>query len=192
MSLPPAVALRPMRPADTDAVRRLWNARFGGIASTQTNWLEAALADGPSALAFVATPRSDDDVLGFSLLDVGGRAYTRRYLGLDPLGLEAPLADRNGVLHLSCVRPDWEGRGLGTAFYERRLAVLDRRGVSRAVGVAWHRPDHVDSRVLFEKHDFARLATVDRFYSRVGRRPNCPACPDACVCTASLYVRSLR
>ena len=180
-----------MRPADTDSVRRLWDARFGGVASTQTNWLEAALADGPSAAAFVAARRSDDEVLGFSLLDVGGRAYTRRYLGLDVLDLEASLADRNGVFHLSCVRRAWEGRGLGTAFYERRLAALDRRDVLRAVGVAWHRPDRVDSRVLFENHDFARLATVDRFYSRVGRRPHCPACPDACTCTASLYARSL-
>ena len=181
-----------MRPDDTEAVRRLWDARFGGRASTQSNWLGAALADGPSAAAFVAAHRPDDAVLGFSLLDVGDRAYTRRYLGLDTLGLEAPLADRNGVFHLSCVRPAWEGRGLGTAFYERRLAELDRRDVPRAVGVAWHRPGRVDSRVLFDAHDFARLGTVDRYYGRVGPRPYCPDCNDDCVCTASLYGRSLR
>lgn len=191
MSLPPAVSLRPMRLEDTDAVRRLWDARFGGVASTQTNWLEAALDAAHSAAAFVATHRSDAEVLGVSVLDVGARAYTRRYLGLDVLDLEVPLADRNGVFHLSCVRAAWEGRGLGTALFERRLAALDRRDVPRAVGVAWHRPERVDSRVLFDKHNFAHLATVDRFYSRTGRRPHCPVCDDACACTASLHARSL-
>jgi GNAT superfamily N-acetyltransferase len=181
-----------MRPRDTDAARALWNARFGGVASTQTNWLEAALDADHSAAAFVAARRPGDVVLGISLLDVGGRAYTRRYLGLDALGLEVPLADRTGLFHLSCVRRAWEGRGLGTAFYERRLATLARRDVPRAAGVAWHRPARVDSRVLFENHDFARCATVPRFYSRVGRRPHCPSCQGACTCTASLYARSLR
>lgn len=188
----PAFAIRPLRSADADAVRRLWDTRFGGAPSTQASWIEAALDPTRSAAAFVATRRSGAEVLGVSLLDVGGRSYTRHYLGLDTLDAAVPLADRNGIFHLSCVRPTWEGRGIGGAFFERRLAELARRDVPRAVGVAWHRPDRVDSRVLFEKHDFARLATVDRFYSRVGRRPNCPACPDACVCTASLYVRSLR
>lgn len=191
MPLPSAVALRPMQSEDVDAVRRLWDARFGGVASTQTNWLEAALDAAHSVAAFVVARRSGNEVLGFSLLDVGSRTYTRRYLGLDVLDLEVPLADRNGVFHLSCVRSAWEGRGLGTAFYERRLAELDRRGVPRTVGVAWHRPGRVDSRVLFDNHDFARLATVDRFYSRTGHRPHCPACDDRCTCTASLYARSL-
>ncbi len=192
MPLPPTVALRPMQPGDVDAVRCLWDARFGGVASTQTNWLEAALDAAHSAAAFVAARRSDGEVLGFSLLDVGSRAYTRRYLGLDVLDLEVSLADRNGIFHLSCVRSAWEGCGLGTAFHERRLAELTRWDVPRAVGVAWHRPDRVDSRVLFDKHNFARLATVDRFYSRTGRRPHCPTCDGACTCTASLYARPLR
>lgn len=188
----PAFALRALRAADAAAVRRLWDARFGGSASTQTSWIEAALAPDRSAAAVVATPRSGDEVLGFSLLDVGGRSYTRRYLGLDMLDVEVPLADRTGVFHLSCVRPAWEGRGIGTAFYERRLDALHRRDVPRAVGVAWHRAAHADSRGLFEKHGFDRHATVDRFYSRTGRRPHCPDCDDTCTCTASLYARSLR
>lgn len=181
-----------MRPEDAAAVRRLWNARFGGVASTQTNWLEAALDATRSAAAFVAAHRSDDEVLGVSVLEVGRRAYARRYLGLDVLDLEVPLADQNGVFHLSCVRSAWEGRGLGTALFERRLAALHRRDVPRAVGVAWHRPGRVDGRVLFDNHGFSCLAAVADFYSRTGRRPNCPACDEICTCTASLYVRSLR
>jgi GNAT superfamily N-acetyltransferase len=187
----PAFTLRPLCPADGPAVRRLWNARFGGTESPQTAWIEAALDADRSVTGLVATPPSGDVVLGFSLMDVGRRSYTRRYLGLDVLDLAPTLAARTGIFHLSCVRPAWEGRGIGSAFYERRLAVLARRNVPRAAGVAWHRPDHVDSRALFERYDFARLATVDCFYSRTGSRPHCPACEGICTCTASLYVRRL-
>jgi GNAT superfamily N-acetyltransferase len=128
-------------------------------------------------------------LVGASFLDVGGRTYTRQYLGLDTLDLRAPLADRNGLLHLSCVRKDWEGRGIGSAFYEHRLAVLAERDVPHAFGIAWHRPHAVDSRCLFDKFGFSRLATVNRYYARTGGRPHCPDCPDECTCTASLYAR---
>jgi GNAT superfamily N-acetyltransferase len=176
---------------DTDAVQRLWSARFGGAPTTQQNWITAALDDSHSAVGLVAGAPPGDTVVGLSLLDVGDRAYTRRYLGLDALGLHPPLADRNGLLHLSCVHADWERRGIGTAFYERRLAILRERDVPRAFGISWHRPHTVDSRVLFEKHGFTGLASVERYYARTTPRPHCPDCDGPCTCTASLYARSL-
>ena len=189
---PPRTAhIRPVTGGDGDAVRRLWSARFGGVPSTQRDWLGAALDRAHSAAGLVATVSSPDAIVGVSLLDVGDRAYTRRYLGLDALGLDPSLADRNGLFHLSCVRADWEGRGVGTRFYERRLALLRERAVPRAFGIAWHRPHTVDSRVLFEKHGFTRLTSVERYYARTTPRPHCPDCDDSCSCTASLYARSL-
>lgn len=183
--------LRPLRRPDVSAVQQLWTARFGGEPSTQTNWIEAALNPSHTAAGFVAVASPNDEVVGGSFLDVGSQAYARKYLGLGELDLQVSLADRNGIFHLTCVQADWEGRGIGSAFYERRLAMLDDRGVPRALGIAWHRPADVDSRVLFEKHGFTRLATVERYYSRTGTRPNCPVCSDACTCTASLYGRAI-
>jgi len=183
--------LRPLEASDRRAVRRLWSARFGGTASTQTNWIEAALAPSHTATGVVAAAPADGTIVGISFLEVGRRAYTRQYLGLTELDLQAPLAERNGLFHLSCVRVDWEGRGIGTAFYERRLSVLAARNVPRVFGIAWHRPGSVDSRALFESFGFTCLATVERYYSRVGTRPHCPYCADECACTASLYGRTV-
>lgn len=191
MAVDESYSLRPMRPEDANAVQALWSTRFGGDSSTQKNWMDAAVNPDHSAAGIVAVAAASGAVIGLSFLDVGGREYTRRYLGLDTLTLPLPLADRNGIFHLSCVRADWEGQGVGSAFYERRLAVLAERDISRAVGIAWHRPHTVDSRVLFEKYGFTSVATVERYYARTGPRANCPDCPGNCTCTASLYVRSL-
>jgi GNAT superfamily N-acetyltransferase len=191
MSAAASFVLRPLAPTDTDVAKQLWTARFGGAPSTQQNWMAAALAPSHTALGLVAVAPQIDELVGVSFLDVGRRAYTRRYLGLNALDLAPSLADRNGIFHLSCVRADWEDQGIGSAFYERRLEALASRDVPRAFGTAWHRPAPVDSRVLFEKFDFTCLATIEQYYSRTGTRPTCPACSGACQCTASLYGRTV-
>lgn len=183
--------LRLLERSDAPPVRQLWSKRFGGDPSTQTNWIAAALTPSHTAAGFVAVASPGDEIVGVSFLDVGAREYTQEYLGLDVINLQVPLADRNGLFHLSCVRTDWEGRGIGSAFYERRLAELADRGVPHVFGIAWHRPTGIDSRALFEKHEFTRLTTVEGYYSRTGSRPNCPVCTGACMCTASLYGRSV-
>jgi len=181
-----------MAAADRTAVQKLWSKRFGGDPSTQDNWIDAALDTSRSATGIVATAPSTEAVVGFSFLDVGDPAYTREYLGLDALDLTAPIVGRNGIFHLSCVDGDWEGRGIASRFYERRLARLRQRNVRRAFGIAWHRPHTVDSRVLFEHYQFTRLATVDRYYARTSGRMHCPDCgPEPCTCTASLFARAL-
>lgn len=181
--------LRPMPLDDAAAVRHLWDARFGAPRSTQDNWIDAAVDPTRSAEGFIAEGTDDEEVLGFSFLEVGNRTYTRQYLGLEALEIDAPLADENGIFHLSCVRADAEGQGIGSAFYARRLDVLADRDVSTVFGIAWHRPHTVDSRVLFDTWDFTRLATIDRYYTRTGGRPHCPDCEGPCTCTASLYRR---
>lgn len=180
-----------MTHADAEPVQHLWTSRFGGRPSTQKNWIHAALTPSHSATGFVATARSSGEFVGFSFLEVGSRTYTSQYLGLDTLNLAPPLEDQNGLFHLSCVQKDWEGCGIGSAFYDRRLDMLADRGVPQAFGIAWHRPHTVDSRVLFEKWGFTSFATVERYYARTGGRANCPDCGGSCSCTASLYVQKL-
>lgn len=182
--------LRPLAASDADAVKQLWSARFGGAPSTQDRWMEAALNPDHTATGTVATT-SSRPVAGFGLLDVGSPDYTRRYLSLDVLDLAPPLASRNGIFHLSCVAPEWEGYGLGSAIFERRLKILTDRGVSQAFGIAWHRPHTVDSRVLFDKYEFDCLTSVEEYYSRTGSRAHCPECDGSCTCTASLYTRRI-
>jgi GNAT superfamily N-acetyltransferase len=189
MPAPSNVDIRRIALTDTGPVQRLWSDRFGGASSTQQNWIEAALTPTHSAVGFVATAPTSGPIVGLSFLDVGDRPYTHQYLGLDTLDCSLRLPDRTGIFHLSCVRVDWEGYGIGSAFYEQRLAVLRDRGIPRAVGIAWNRPHTVDSRVLFEKYAFTCLATVERYYARTGERPHCPDCDGSCTCSASLYAR---
>jgi predicted N-acetyltransferase YhbS len=190
MSTAKTVSIRPLRRTDVAVVERLWADRFGGDSSTRQKWIAAALDPAHSAAGLVAVG-PDDHVVGTAFLDVGNREYTRQYLGLDTLDLHVPLAFQNGLFHFCCVRADWEGRGVGSAFYERRLEELAARNVPHTFGVAWHRPAAPDSRALFEKYGFTPLASVDRYYARIGRRSACPLCEDACTCDASLYGRPL-
>lgn len=183
--------IRRMAPRDKASVRRLWSRRFGGKRSTQTNWIRAALDPEHSAVGFVADAPSAERVVGFTFLDVANRSFTRQYLGLLVLDLSFPLKPRNGIFHLSCVHTDSEGLGIGSAFYRRRLEVLEERNVNCAVGISWHHPEHShDSRALFEKWDFEPLATIDRYYQRTGGRPQCPVCGDVCTCAATLFLRT--
>jgi GNAT superfamily N-acetyltransferase len=184
--------LRPLAPADTHPARVLWRRRFGGDPETQQRWMEAALAPDRPVTATVAVPAATDAVVGVGLLDVAGPAHTRRYLSLDALDLGPPLAPRNGLFHVYCVRSDWEGRGIGTALYRRHLRHLRTEGVRRAFGISWHRPHTIDSRVLFEKCEFVRLAMVERYYERFSERPHCPDCDGACTCDASLHARTIK
>lgn len=187
----PSWSLRPFAASDAGAVGRLWRTRFGGSEDTQDRWVEAALNPAHSATATVAVLSAGDTVVAFGLLEVGDPAYTRRYLSLNPLDLNPPLASQNGIFHMYCVRRSWEGRGIGTALYRRHLRCLAEREIPRAFGIAWHRPHTTDSRALFEKCAFRRLATVDRYYERFGQRPHCPDCGGSCSCTASIYTRGV-
>lgn len=183
--------IRPLEQRHWAAVRALWSARFGAKRATQENWFEAVAADDRPAVGLVAEAPPADEIVGFSFLDIAGRSHTVDYLGLDVLGLTPPLSNRNGIFHLSCVRAEWEGRGIGSAFYERRLDILSERDVFRAFGISWHRPDAShDSRALFEKWGFEAFATVENYYRRTEEREHCPLCEGNCTCTASLYLRT--
>jgi GNAT superfamily N-acetyltransferase len=152
--------------------------------------MDAVLDPTRTAAAWVAV--AEGAVVGFGVLEVGGPDYVRHYLGLDTLDLDAPLADRNGLFHMCCVREAWEGRGIGTALHQRRLDALADRGVPRAHGIAWHRPPgHPDSRALFAAHGFTQVASIERYYARAQERAHCPACGGDCSCSASLYTRAV-
>lgn len=190
-------SIRPLRDADTAAVRSLWADRFGVRDAIATSWLDAALDPKHSVRGHVAVCRPDrgesaSPVVGFGLFDVAGPSYTRDYLGLDVLDVAFTPAPRTGIFHMYCVRTSWEGRGVGTALFARHRSVCRDEHVPQAVGIAWRREHHPDSRALFDAFGFHRLATVDLFYDRVAPRVHCPDCNGPCTCAATLYVRSIR
>lgn len=185
-------SIRLLREADTAAVRSLWSERFGVRDAVATSWIDAVLDAGHPARGHVAVPSgAARPVVGFGLLDVAGPAYTRDYLGLGMLNVAFPPASRNGIFHMYCVQTAWEGRGVGTALFDRHLSVCRDANATRAVGIAWHRDRSPDSRPLFERFGFRHRALIERFYERVAPRTQCPDCGGACTCTASLFTRPI-
>lgn len=186
-----AFHLRDLEDSDFDAVKALWHRRFGGKDETMDNWLNATQKPKWTATGHVAV--ANGAVVGFGLVEIGSHDYTARYLGVEPLDLNVPLDDRNGILHMYAVEEAWEGRGVGTALYARHLEHLVEHDVPHAYGVSWHRPHRngADSRALFEKFGFDRVGAFERYYARSGERLHCPDCEGDCQCTASIYHKPL-
>lgn len=188
--------LRSMHPSDAERVRALWHEQFGGNDETMTNWIDAVFKPrfrvvGTVAVAADDASIEDQTVVGFGMLDIASEAHTRNYLGFDDLGIDAEVADRNGILHMYCVDDAWKSRGIGTALYARHLDHLVDQKVPWAFGISWHRENHPDSRSLFEKFGFASLGSFDRFYARADERHNCPDCDGYCTCEGSIYALKL-
>jgi ribosomal protein S18 acetylase RimI-like enzyme len=191
----PPVSFRSARPTDRAAIQDLWLERFGGTRETVTRWVDAAFDDRYRTEVHVAGPGEGglSRVVGFGMFEVGDRPYTRDYLGLEAIEATVDLAPRNGIMHMYCVRRDWEGRGVATGLYARHLARFATAGLRRAVGISWERSGQQvpGSRFLFEKFGFERHGPFDRFYERVGGRENCPDCGGRCSCPASVYTKRL-
>jgi ribosomal protein S18 acetylase RimI-like enzyme len=191
----PSVSFRPARSPDHAALRSLWLDRFGGRREAVDRWIEAAFDDRYQTTAHVASTGDPTapEIVGFGMFEIGDRAYTREYLGLESVEAAVDLAPRNGIMHMYCVRRDWENRGIATRLYARHLRCFVTAGLDRAVGISWERSNEAAScsRFLFEKFGFGRHGPFDRFYDRVGRRENCPDCGDRCFCPASVYTKRL-
>lgn len=185
---PMNLCIRVLQDLDVDAALRLWQASFGAPRATAQSWIRAALDPRYRTSGLVAV--EEGRVVGLAITEVGSRDYTRSYLGLDALGLQVPLDDRNGIFHLCVVAPAWRRQGIAAGLYERRLASLSASRVRRAVGISWNRAHAPDSRALFDAHGFERLATVERYYARTRPRHQCPDCGGFCICTASLHLHT--
>jgi GNAT superfamily N-acetyltransferase len=165
----------------------LWERRFGCERAIAREWLENSLdADKPEE-TFIAVRGTR--VLGLGVCTICTPEYVEDYVALDT-GDFTPW-DRTGILHVVAVRDDHTGEGLGSQLVEKRLQYLAGEGADGVLGMAWHRDDNVDSRVLFEKYGFQKVRTYERYYARSHGRDDCPDCDGECQCTASVYARSI-
>lgn len=183
-------AIRPFCDDDLSVVRALWHTHFGASDRIVDSWIDAVCNDRYAARGWVAV--AHDAVVGFVITDVGDRAHSRSYLGLDALNVTLNLPSPSGIIHMCVVDAAWRGQGIGSALYARSLSDFHARGVASVVGVSWHRDGSPDSRALFEAHGFSCVATVPRYYSRASERLHCPDCSGSCTCTASIYHRQDR
>ena len=62
-------------------------------------------------------------------------------------------------LHLLCVRPDQQGRGVGSELVSAALEVARKSGATRMI--LWTQPSMTVARALYTKHGFTRLPSLD-------------------------------
>jgi ribosomal protein S18 acetylase RimI-like enzyme len=169
-----------------DAVRRLWLTRFGADEEIMDKWLADSLSEDRPEETFVALEAGN--VLGFGVCSLAEPDYARDYIGLDVDGFE-PWSP-TGVLHMAAVKQGRESEGIGSKLFAERVQYLANIGAEGIMAVSWHRDGH-DSRDLFEKYHFDRVARFERYYARSHGRPDCPDCGGECECTASIYAREI-
>ena len=62
-------------------------------------------------------------------------------------------------LHLLCVRPDQQGRGIGSALVSAALEVARENSATRMI--LWTQPSMTAAQTLYMKHGFVRLPSLD-------------------------------
>jgi ribosomal protein S18 acetylase RimI-like enzyme len=175
-----------MARADVEQVREVWRDRWGEFGDDDDEWLHTSLDSDEATKTFVAV--DGGRVLGFVTVTIGGPDYVGGYFEAASMSEHAVDDDRNGVIHMLCVRAGSEGEGLGTRLLNVGQLSLTNAACERLFAVSWRRESHRDSHTLFERAGFEPVATIEHHYR--GHRDNCPDCDEACECSATFYVRN--
>lgn len=95
------------------------------------------------------------------------------------------------MFHAGVVDEAWEGRRLGSELMRLRFEIIrETGGVDAAFGNAWLRSHTVDASVLFEKHGFERIDTIEGAFRYDGDGRDCPDCsPGPCSCSSAVYAK---
>jgi GNAT superfamily N-acetyltransferase len=182
--IPPRLDVRPLKPYDERAVADLWSRRTGmGI----ENSVSLVVDDENAAYGLVVT--EVETIIGFGIVHVAPPAGVEDYFPVDTTTF--PVGGENALIHAVGVTEEWEGRNVGSALLYFLLDVVrDLHDIDAVFGNAWLRDHATDSAVLFDKHGFERLTTVEDFFQRTDGERNCPDCaPEACTCSSAIYAK---
>lgn len=187
---PEHVVLCRLHRKDRPAVRRIWDTEYGFYEANEDE-LNAACAESDNnyTQGFVAKDKSTNEIIGFGIVYATNPESASEYFsGI----LDREFPDWTVVLHIGCVRSDWQGYGIGTQLFNKRLKWGKRNEANEFVGISWLRDQEkqAGSEILFEKFGFERLATVEHYYERFFDDSYCPDCGEPCTCSAAFYRRN--
>lgn len=180
----PDPSIIPLDERHTERAKQLWETYFGVPDDHADNWLHDARIDTETPTqGFVAVRGTS--LLGFGIATDANRGYAQEYFSVD---IDIDLWERTGILHIIVVDEQYEGQGIGSDLVRARLRWLRNvTEVGGVMGVSWHREDHVDSRVLFEKFGFEAVETVEEYYAKSEEHVPCVDCEGSCRCDATIY-----
>ncbi|WP_276257213.1 GNAT family N-acetyltransferase [Halomontanus rarus] len=189
---PIAFGVREYRPGDREQILDLWQSRFGCDRELSAQWLDEVESDYPTE-CYIASPTQNGRILGFGITAVTNEDTEDGWLEddyFDGVDLGEFECDRpTAVMHIGVTRPECENQGIATELWKHRLAYAREHDAEQAIGTSWHRENHVDSRVLFEKFGFEPLGEFSRYYKDA--RDDCPDCDGMCECDATVYWRDI-
>lgn len=140
--------------------------------------------DAPDALGTVAThtpiDREGSVPVGAGLVSVHNHDEAIELLPEGRFDADALVGDRTAWLWFGVVDPEWRGRGIGRAMFDRRVEWAREQGASMAVAFGWERSGTLpSSRPLFESDGWIPIQRFESHYAE-----NRDACPD-CECWPS-------
>jgi GNAT superfamily N-acetyltransferase len=177
------VRVRPLEPADREAVMAIITAHFAD------GWSYEVPSNDEDAGTVVRVAERDGDIVGVMALSVyADAAAVRDAMHLfgadDPVPL--PDADRYGLVHAGYVAPSHTGTGVGSRLLDRLHAVGEDEGVTSFVADAWFHSAPDSPARLLAAHGYE----VTHTRSIAGHTDGpCPKCGPECVCEAALVVR---
>lgn len=178
----PVWSYRPATSGDEVFILKQWNRYFTDLEEAD---VVARGCDADDEYNLCVVAETDTRRVGCGIASVGPAAHIH---GCIRVGEFPPLDDGlYGFLHLGAVLPEFRGRGIATTLMARRVAWAADAGADQVYGMSWVREAAPDSRPVFERCGFDRVATLHDYYNEYDARDHCPDCTGACGCDAVLY-----
>jgi predicted N-acetyltransferase YhbS len=152
--------IRPFRPGDLPAMRRVREAAFGPVFRSFRGIVGAEIA----AIAFARADAEQAELLDGICAAGSGHHVLVAAIGGEIVGFVSFTVDadqRTGEIGLNAVRLERAGRGVGAALYGHALARMKGLGAALATVSTGGDPSHAPARRAYEKAGFgAALPSV--------------------------------
>jgi GNAT superfamily N-acetyltransferase len=156
-----------------------------------------SMTDTEKATCLVAAGQ-DAGLWGASTYYLVNRDSFVRFL---PLGQE-PLAealqvfrfnDSVGLLRSLAVRPERRDRGIATQLVRKGISWSEQRGATAMLTVAWTPPEGCHLLGIMKAEKFDAVMQIDNYWTEDSKqkRYDCPVCGPVCVCSATIFRKSL-
>lgn len=156
-----------------------------------------SMTDAEKATCLVAADQ-DAGLLGASTYYLVSRDSFVRFLPVGQERLAEALQvfrfnDSVGLLRSLAVRPECRDRGIATELVRKGISWCEQRGATAMLTVAWTPPEGCHLLGIMKAEKFDAVMKIDNYWTEDSKQKNydCPVCGPVCVCSATIFRRSL-